>query len=115
MNSPADFGGSGVGSAFAQPGQNLPDGLVPVVPLVAAHGESRHIRLFPLVGDGEQILAWEDEVNAAVETAKNELGVTFIEDVDKAAFQAATASMVDDYCVQYPEVQQVVDIIEANK
>lgn len=36
MNSPADFGGSGVGSAFAQPGQNLPDGLVPVVPLVAA-------------------------------------------------------------------------------
>ncbi|WP_442900584.1 TRAP transporter substrate-binding protein DctP [Gemmiger sp.] len=63
----------------------------------------------------DHIVAWDKEIEEAVETAKNELGVTFIEDVDKEAFQEATAGMVDEYCAQYPKVQEVVDIIEANK
>lgn len=63
----------------------------------------------------DHIVAWDKEIDEAVETAKNELGVTFIEDVDKEAFQEATAGMVDEYCAQYPKVQEVVDIIEANK
>ena len=35
-------------------------------------------------------ILWEEAINDAVEEAKNEMGVEFVEDVDKDAFREAT-------------------------
>ncbi len=49
----------------------------------------------------------------AVETATNDMGVTFIEEVDKDAFRSATADMIESYKAQYPKVGDVLDIIDS--
>ena len=56
---------------------------------------------------------WEQAVAEAVETATNDMGVTFIEDVDKDAFRSATADMIESYKAQYPKVGDVLDIIDS--
>lgn len=62
--------------------------------------------------DSHKVL-WEEAINDAVEEAKNEMGVEFVEDVDKDAFREATQGMVDEYCDRYPGVAEVLDIIES--
>jgi hypothetical protein len=49
------------------------------------------------------------------EEAKNEMGVEFVEDVDKDAFREATKGMIEDYCERYPGVAELLDIIESVK
>ena len=49
----------------------------------------------------------------AVETAANDMGVTFVEDVDKDAFRCSTADMIESYKAQYPKVGDVLDIIHS--
>lgn len=62
----------------------------------------------------EHKVAWEDSIEAAVEEAEG-MGVTFVEDVDKKAFQEATASMVGDYAEEYPGVQDILDIVDSER
>lgn len=59
------------------------------------------------------IVAWEDEINAAVEEAVSTMGVTIVEDVDKEAFREATAGMIDEYVAEYPKVGEVLNIIDS--
>ena len=58
-------------------------------------------------------VAWDAAIDEAIEEAKNDMGVTFVEDVDKEAFREATSAMVDEYCARYPGVQQLVDLINS--
>lgn len=58
-------------------------------------------------------IAWEAAIDEAVEEAKNTMGVTFVEDVDKDAFRAATEDMVEEYCQQYPGVDALLKTIES--
>lgn len=57
-------------------------------------------------------IAWDEEIQAAKIEAQEEMGVEFIEDVDKEAFQEATAPMIDQYISEYPLVGDVLDIVE---
>ncbi|MDO5048561.1 MAG: TRAP transporter substrate-binding protein [Actinomycetaceae bacterium] len=59
-------------------------------------------------------VAWAEAIDQSIEDAK-EMGVEFVEDVDRAAFQDATSSMVDDYAKEYPKVADVLEIIEQAK
>ena len=56
-------------------------------------------------------IAWQQAVDEAVEEAENEMGVTFVYDVDKEAFREATAGMVSDYCEQYPGVHNLLNTL----
>ncbi len=56
-------------------------------------------------------IAWQQAIDEAVEEAQNEMGVTFVYDVDKEAFREATAGMVSDYCEQYPGVNDLLNTI----
>ncbi len=58
-------------------------------------------------------IAWDAAIEEAVQEAKDTMGVTFVEDVDKEAFREATAGLVDEYCARYPGVQQMVDLINS--
>lgn len=51
-------------------------------------------------------VAWDTAIEEAIEEAKTEMGVTFIEDVDKEAFREATADMIQEYCDRYPGVNE---------
>ncbi|MDK2965669.1 TRAP transporter substrate-binding protein [Lacrimispora sp.] len=55
--------------------------------------------------------AWEAGIEKAVAEAKDTMGVTFVEDVDKDAFRAATKEMIQSYSEKYPKVQDVLNII----
>lgn len=57
--------------------------------------------------------AWDAAIDEAVKEAKNTMGVTFVEDVDKDAFRAATEGMVEEYCRQYPGVDALLKTIES--
>ncbi|MCI8949891.1 MAG: TRAP transporter substrate-binding protein [Lachnospiraceae bacterium] len=59
------------------------------------------------------IYEWEKAIDEAVETASSQMGVEFIEDVDKEAFRQATAGMIGEYRTQYPKVGEVLDIINS--
>ena len=58
-------------------------------------------------------IAWDTAIDEAIEEAKTEMGVTFVDDVDKEAFREATKNMVNEYCDQYPGVQKLLDIIDS--
>mgnify|MGYP002519365030 FL=1 len=58
-------------------------------------------------------LMWDDAIQTAIQEAKDEMGVTFVEDIDKQAFRDATADMVQKYRTQYPGVDNLLNIIEA--
>ncbi|GAA1763102.1 TRAP transporter substrate-binding protein [Kocuria aegyptia] len=56
--------------------------------------------------------AWAESIDEAVAAAK-EMGVTFVTDVDIEAFQEDTRPLVDEYAAEYPEVAEVLEIIDA--
>ncbi|WP_367566917.1 TRAP transporter substrate-binding protein [Lacrimispora sp.] len=62
--------------------------------------------------DGHKV-AWDAAINDAVNEAETEMGVTFVNDVDKEAFRQATSGMIDEYCLEYPGVQKLLDIIDS--
>lgn len=57
-------------------------------------------------------VTWAAAIDESIAEAK-EMGVTFVEDVDKEAFREATADMIDTYATEYPKVQDVLDIINS--
>ena len=58
-------------------------------------------------------IAWDIATQEAIDEAANDMGVTFVTDVDKEAFREATAALVDEYCARYPGVQMLVDLINS--
>lgn len=59
-------------------------------------------------------VAWAEAIDQSIKDAKD-MGVEFVEDVDREAFREATSSMVDDYAKEYPKVAEVLNIIEQAK
>lgn len=47
-------------------------------------------------------IAWDAAIDEAIREAESQMGVEFVNDVDKDAFRQATSGMIDDYCAQYP-------------
>lgn len=60
-------------------------------------------------------IAWDAAIEEAIEEASTTMGVEFVNDVDKEAFREATSGMIDEYCAQYPGVQNLLDIINSIK
>lgn len=60
-------------------------------------------------------IAWDAAINEAVEEASGQMNVEFVEDVDKEAFREATNGMIQEYCTEYPGVQNLLDIIHSIK
>lgn len=58
-------------------------------------------------------IAWDAAIAEAIEHAKTEMGVTFIDDVDKAAFREATSGMLAEYSAKYPGVSKLLGIIDS--
>ena len=58
-------------------------------------------------------IAWDAAIDEAIEEASTQMGVEFVNDVDKEAFREATSGMVDEYCAEYPGVQSLLDIINS--
>lgn len=58
-------------------------------------------------------IAWDSAIDEAIEEARAQMNVTFVDDVDKEAFREATSGMVDEYCQEYPGVQTLLDIIDS--
>ena len=58
-------------------------------------------------------VAWDAAIEEAMEEAETEMGVTFVEDVDKEAFREATAGMIQEYREEYPGVDQLLTTIES--
>ena len=50
-------------------------------------------------------IAWDAAIDEAIREAESQMGVEFVNDVDKDAFRQATSGMIDDYCAQYPGVK----------
>ena len=55
---------------------------------------------------------WGDAIQTAIQEAQDEMGVTFVNDIDKQAFRDATADMVAKYRSEYPGVDHLLGIIE---
>ncbi len=58
-------------------------------------------------------IAWDAAIDEAIEEASTQMGVEFVNDVDKEAFREAASGMVDEYCAEYPGVQSLLDIINS--
>ena len=58
-------------------------------------------------------IAWDAAIDEAIQEAESQMGVEFVNDVDKDAFRQATSGMIDDYCAQYPGVKKLLDIIDS--
>ena len=58
-------------------------------------------------------VAWDGAIEEAIEEAKTQMNVEFVDDVDKEAFRQATSGMVAEYCQEYPGVQALLDIINS--
>lgn len=58
-------------------------------------------------------IAWDAAINEAVEEASSQMNVEFVEDVDKEAFREATNGMIQEYCTEYPGVQELLNIINS--
>lgn len=58
-------------------------------------------------------IAWDAAIEEAVEEASTQMNVEFVDDVDKEAFREATSGMVEEYCKEYPGVQELLDIIDS--
>lgn len=58
-------------------------------------------------------IAWDAAIDEAVEIAQSEMGVEFVYDVDKQAFRDATAPMLEEYSQMYPEVGELLDLIDS--
>lgn len=60
-------------------------------------------------------IAWDTAIEEAIAEAESQMGVEFVNDVDKDAFRQATSGMIDEYCQEYPGVQTLLDIIDSVK
>lgn len=60
-------------------------------------------------------VAWDAAIEEAIEEASTQMNVEFVDDVDKEAFREATSAMVEEYCDEYPGVQELLDIIDSVK
>lgn len=58
-------------------------------------------------------IAWDAAIEEAIAEAGSQMGVEFVNDVDKEAFRQATSGMIDEYCQDYPGVQTLLDIIDS--
>ncbi len=58
-------------------------------------------------------VSWEAAISEAISEASTDMNVEFVNDVDKEAFRQATSGMVDEYCKEYPGVQELLDIIDS--
>ena len=58
-------------------------------------------------------ISWEAAISEAISEASTDMNVEFVNDVDKEAFRQATSGMVDEYCKEYPGVQELLDIIDS--
>ena len=58
-------------------------------------------------------IAWDAAIDEAIQEASAQMGVEFVNDVDKDAFRQATSGMIDQYCAQYPGVKKLLDIIDS--
>lgn len=56
--------------------------------------------------------AWAESIDEATAKAE-EMGVTFITDVDVEAFQREAQPLVDEYAAEYPEVAELLEIIDS--
>lgn len=56
---------------------------------------------------------WDTAVEEAIRIAKEEMGVEFIKDVDKAAFKKETEHIIEEYSNKYEEVDRLVDLIQS--
>ena len=54
---------------------------------------------------------WAETVTAAIADSEA-MGVQFVEDVDRDAFREATAPLIEDHLDRYPQVQDVLDVID---
>ncbi|GAA1229317.1 TRAP transporter substrate-binding protein [Prauserella halophila] len=61
-----------------------------------------------------QKAAWAQRIDDSVAEAK-EMGVRFVTDVDTEAFRNATRPVVDRYAEEYPEVAQLLSVIESGR
>ncbi len=52
-------------------------------------------------------IAWDAAIQEAVEEASGQMNVEFVEDVDKEAFREAISGMIQEYCTEYPGVQNL--------
>ena len=57
-------------------------------------------------------VSWEAAISEAISEASTDMNVEFVNDVDKEAFRQATSGMVDEYCKEYPGVQELLDSVE---
>lgn len=58
-------------------------------------------------------IAWDAAIDEAIQEASTQMGVEFVNDVDKDAFRQATSGMINEYCAQYPGVKELLDIIDS--
>lgn len=58
-------------------------------------------------------IAWDTAIDVAIQEATSQMVVEFVNDVDKDAFRQATSGMIDEYCAQYPGVEELLDIIDS--
>ena len=58
-------------------------------------------------------IAWDAAIDEAIQEASTQMGVEFVNDVDKDAFRQATSGMINEYCAQYPDVKELLDIIDS--
>lgn len=58
-------------------------------------------------------IAWDSAIEEAIAGAKSQMNVEFVNDVDKEAFRQATSGMIDEYCAQYPGVEELLAIIDS--
>lgn len=54
---------------------------------------------------------WDDAIADAIKEASEDMGVTFVYDVDKDAFRKATSGMLVSYSQQYPGVKYLLQLI----
>jgi len=58
---------------------------------------------------------WEDAVTESKKTAKEEMDVTFINDINKEPFKEATEHIIEEYSNEYEGVGRLVNLIESIK
>lgn len=58
-------------------------------------------------------IAWDAAIEEAIEEAKTQMNVEFVDDVDKEAFRQATSGMIGEYRAEYPGVGELLDIIDS--
>jgi tripartite ATP-independent transporter DctP family solute receptor len=54
---------------------------------------------------------WDKAIDSAIAEARDKMGVTFVNDVDKAAFRKATEPMLASYSAEYPGVRKLLSLI----